>query len=94
MGPTLIPLEKQSQRDLAFLDEAIKMVCQQHKSPSRSHLQTDLCYYQAEEAALAQEIPVGCVFVRNGKIIAKGRNRTNETRNVCRINSGLSLSRN
>jgi tRNA(Arg) A34 adenosine deaminase TadA len=30
----------------------------------------------------AAEVPVGCVFVRNGKAIAKARNRTNEWRNV------------
>jgi tRNA-specific adenosine deaminase 2 len=27
-------------------------------------------------------VPVGCVFVRDGKIIASARNRTNELRNV------------
>jgi tRNA-specific adenosine deaminase 2 len=31
----------------------------------------------------AREVPVGCVFVRDGKIIARARNRTNELRNVC-----------
>lgn len=31
----------------------------------------------------AKEVPVGCVFVRDNKIIAKARNRTNELRNVC-----------
>jgi len=30
------------------------------------------------------EVPVGCVFVRNGGIIAKARNRTNELRNATR----------
>jgi tRNA(Arg) A34 adenosine deaminase TadA len=39
---------------------------------------------QAEEAFQAKEVPVGCVFVRDGKIIAKARNRTNELRNVSR----------
>jgi len=38
--------------------------------------------YQAEEALAAQEVPVGCVFVRDGQIIAKARNRTNQLRNV------------
>lgn len=37
---------------------------------------------QAEEALTASEVPVGCVFVRDGSIIAKARNRTNELRNV------------
>ncbi|GHJ83898.1 hypothetical protein NliqN6_0300 [Naganishia liquefaciens] len=37
---------------------------------------------QAEEALAAKEVPVGCVFVKNGKAIAKARNRTNEWRNA------------
>lgn len=37
---------------------------------------------QSEEALAAGEVPVGCVFVRAGTIIAKARNRTNELRNV------------
>ena len=39
-------------------------------------------YDQAEEALEAGEVPVGCVFVRDGEVIAKARNRTNEFRNV------------
>ncbi|KAH8105015.1 cytidine deaminase-like protein [Phellopilus nigrolimitatus] len=38
----------------------------------------------AEEALAASEVPVGCVFVRDGAIIAKARNRTNELRNATR----------
>ncbi|KZP21738.1 cytidine deaminase-like protein [Athelia psychrophila] len=38
----------------------------------------------AEEALTASEVPVGCVFVRDGSIIAKARNRTNELRNATR----------
>lgn len=43
---------------------------------------SDLRITQAEEAMAAKEVPVGCVFVRDNKIIAKARNRTNELRNV------------
>ena len=39
-------------------------------------------HMQAEEALAASEVPVGCVFVRGGKAIARARNRTNELRNV------------
>ncbi|KAH9853402.1 cytidine deaminase-like protein [Lenzites betulinus] len=38
----------------------------------------------AEEALAAQEVPVGCVFVRNNTIIARARNRTNQLRNATR----------
>ncbi|RPD62095.1 tRNA specific adenosine deaminase [Lentinus tigrinus ALCF2SS1-6] len=37
-----------------------------------------------EEALAAQEVPVGCVFVRDDKIIARARNRTNQLRNATR----------
>ena len=37
---------------------------------------------EANEAMDAGEVPVGCVFVRDGVAIAKARNRTNELRNV------------
>ena len=39
-------------------------------------------HWQAEEGVAVSEVPVGCVFVRDGAIIAKARNRTNELRNV------------
>ena len=46
-----------------------------------------LCaYMQAEEALAASEVPVGCVFVRDGMVIARARNRTNELRNVLSSN--------
>lgn len=41
-----------------------------------------LAHMQAEEALAASEVPVGCVFVRGGRAIARARNRTNELRNV------------
>ncbi|KAJ9117781.1 hypothetical protein QFC20_000060 [Naganishia adeliensis] len=42
---------------------------------------------QAEEALAAKEVPVGCVFVKDGVAIAKARNRTNEWRNVSFVGS-------
>ena len=32
----------------------------------------------AEEAAAAGEVPVGCVIVRDGEIVGRGRNRREE----------------
>lgn len=40
------------------------------------------CLFQAEEALLSDEVPVGCVFVKQGQAIARARNRTNEWRNA------------
>jgi tRNA-specific adenosine deaminase 2 len=58
---------------------------------------THLCWstrthMQAEEALAASEVPVGCVFVRGGRAIARARNRTNELRNVFLLILALSLS--
>ena len=36
----------------------------------------------AEEAAAAGEVPVGCVIVREGEIIGRGRNRREEKRSA------------
>lgn len=36
----------------------------------------------AQEAFDHEEVPVGCVFVQDGRVIAQGRNRTNELLNV------------
>ncbi|KAJ1719503.1 tRNA(adenine34) deaminase [Coemansia erecta] len=38
----------------------------------------------AEEAYLNEEVPVGCVFVHNGKIAGRGRNETNISKNGTR----------
>ncbi|KAJ3337057.1 tRNA(adenine34) deaminase [Gonapodya sp. JEL0774] len=39
---------------------------------------------QAEQALVEGEVPVGCVFVYDGKVIGAGRNRTNESLNATR----------
>lgn len=36
----------------------------------------------AQEAMDHAEVPVGCVFVKDGRVIAKARNRTNELLNA------------
>lgn len=37
----------------------------------------------AQEAAVAGEVPVGCVIVHDGKIIGRGRNRREEKQATC-----------
>ncbi|KAI3997286.1 hypothetical protein MKX01_009130 [Papaver californicum] len=44
----------------------------------------DLAIEQAKIALNSLEVPVGCVIVEGEKVIASGRNRTNETRNATR----------
>ncbi|CAG9460500.1 unnamed protein product [Pedinophyceae sp. YPF-701] len=39
---------------------------------------------QARTAAARREVPVGCVFVRDGVIVGRGGNETNATRNATR----------
>ena len=41
-------------------------------------------FAEAQDALAKGEVPVGCVFVHKGKIIAKGRNSVNETLNATR----------
>ena len=42
----------------------------------------DLAFEQARCALTAQEVPIGCVIVREGRVLAAGQNKTNESRNV------------
>ncbi|CAK7345726.1 unnamed protein product [Dovyalis caffra] len=44
----------------------------------------ELAIEQAKDALNSLEVPVGCVIVVDGKVIASGRNRTTETRNATR----------
>ena len=37
---------------------------------------------EAKKAAAANEVPIGCVIVRNGKVIAKDHNRRNRDKSV------------
>ncbi|XP_026466361.1 tRNA-specific adenosine deaminase 2 [Ctenocephalides felis] len=39
---------------------------------------------QAEEALMAQEVPVGCIFIFQNKIISQSRNTVNLTKNATR----------
>uniref|UniRef100_A0A1J3E4L5 tRNA-specific adenosine deaminase 2 n=1 Tax=Noccaea caerulescens TaxID=107243 RepID=A0A1J3E4L5_NOCCA len=49
-----------------------------------SHTYMGFALHQAKLALEALEVPVGCVILEDGKVIASGRNRTNETRNATR----------
>lgn len=42
----------------------------------------NMAFSMAEEALTVEEVPVGCVFVRDSKVIARGRNKVNETKNA------------
>ncbi|CAL4128427.1 unnamed protein product [Meganyctiphanes norvegica] len=44
----------------------------------------DAAFEQAKEALEAGEVPIGCVFVYQNEIIARGRNTVNETKNATR----------
>ncbi|OQR73301.1 tRNA-specific adenosine deaminase 2-like [Tropilaelaps mercedesae] len=44
----------------------------------------EIAFDSAEEALANQEVPIGCVFVLDGReVVARGRNRVNETKNAC-----------
>lgn len=42
-------------------------------------------FVEAEEALAHAEVPVGCVFVYEGRIIGRGRNKVNEYGLFCRL---------
>ncbi|KAL9264990.1 tRNA-specific adenosine deaminase TAD2-like protein [Drosera capensis] len=44
----------------------------------------EMALQEAKQALERLEVPVGCVIVEDGKVIASGSNRTNETRNATR----------
>ena len=57
--------------------------------PREEQSEEDLRYMRmalemAYEAMEHEEVPVGCIFVQDDKVIAKARNRTNELLNVGR----------
>jgi len=43
-----------------------------------------LAFAEAREALTRLEVPVGCVIVKDGEVIGRGSNHTNETRNATR----------
>lgn len=93
-----VPLEEQAEEDKAWMRVALEQVSEILQllprrpvltgqwGPSHRH-RTLTINNQAEDALQAAEVPVGCVFVRNGEAIAKARNQTNEWRNVSLLTS-------
>ena len=51
--------------------------------PSTTNRYTDRS--QAERALASNEVPVGCVFVHQGKVIGEGMNDTNSSLNVSKM---------
>ncbi|XVE68246.1 hypothetical protein DITRI_Ditri09bG0052900 [Diplodiscus trichospermus] len=44
----------------------------------------ELAIHQAKLALESLEVPVGCILIKDGDVVASGRNRTTETRNATR----------
>ncbi|KAL8150966.1 hypothetical protein V2J09_020774 [Rumex salicifolius] len=60
----------------------IALVGLEHISWNRKHM--ELAIEEAKNALQRLEVPVGCVIIEDGKVIASGSNRTTETRNATR----------
>ncbi|KAF5199506.1 tRNA-specific adenosine deaminase [Thalictrum thalictroides] len=58
-------------------------LCEEENSASTLSFM-ELAIQQANDALDNLEVPIGCVFVLDGKVISTGRNRTTETRNATR----------
>ncbi|KAK4836658.1 hypothetical protein QYF36_025824 [Acer negundo] len=56
----------------------------EEQSPDDTLAYMELAIQQAKLALDCLEVPVGCVILEGGKVVAAGRNRTNETRNATR----------
>ena len=65
-----------NEKNLQFMREAFKEVF------LLKRIRKDLFPNQAQIAYDKREVPNGCVFVHNDKIVGRGRNMTNETGNV------------
>ncbi|OSX60486.1 hypothetical protein POSPLADRAFT_1148440 [Postia placenta MAD-698-R-SB12] len=61
------------------------LLAQTDSATNPEHVQWMRQAMQMAEIALAHgEVPVGCIFVRDGRVIAQARNRTNKLRNATR----------
>ena len=49
-----------------------------------SHVFMEHAIQETKLALQRLEVPVGCIIVKNSKVIASGSNQTNETRNAAR----------
>ncbi|KAF8389426.1 hypothetical protein HHK36_026121 [Tetracentron sinense] len=80
--------EEMENRDMNSLSESLKpeskMASVEGEDSSTTLLFMELAMQQAKLALDSLEVPVGCVIVEDGKVIASGKNRTTETRNATR----------
>ena len=53
------------------------------KTPDYIDDMMNVAFDEAEIAKQHEEVPIGCAFIKDGKVIAKGRNRTNVDCNGC-----------
>lgn len=74
-------LEEERRMHLVFIEEALDMVTNTCDYTSKLHA---LIMKQARLALRINETPVGCVLVHDNKVIARGMNATNVTRNGTR----------
>lgn len=53
----------------------------------------ELALQEARKALEDNEVPVGCVFVRNGKVLCSGYNATNKTGNATKHSEVVALEK-
>ncbi|MCR5641670.1 MAG: tRNA adenosine(34) deaminase TadA [Lachnospiraceae bacterium] len=69
------------------IKESLSMAKEVHAQEKEQKLQEkfmNLAIKEAKKAADLREVPIGCVIVRDGKVIAKGYNRRNTDKSVLR----------
>ncbi|KAF9591903.1 hypothetical protein IFM89_009511 [Coptis chinensis] len=94
IGPYSIPhktsvihgFKKKLWRERSNLDSSsnLEMASREEEDSAVTLVFMEFAMQQAKLALDSQEVPIGCVFVEDEKVIASGRNRTTETRNATR----------
>ncbi|XP_043200147.1 tRNA-specific adenosine deaminase 2-like [Amphibalanus amphitrite] len=68
----------------AFNFDPASLTAPGNSRPTNGNHFMDMAFAAARDALTHQEVPVGCVFVRGGRLLATGRNTVNETKNATR----------